>query len=128
MSPVSSYGAQPWKGGSSLWRVLGKTAIARHDHLLSESSGEELLVEDHIGSWADHMECADGLAGLEPAPSEGSIQPLPGLASYHEDDDMLYIGLDVHRLIRGSAVVGPVCRHCCATGSGLALSEDIAVL
>ncbi|XP_073320639.1 uncharacterized protein [Pagrus major] len=46
----------------------------------------------------DHMECADGLAGFERAPSEGASQPLPGLASYHEDDDMLDVGLDVHGL------------------------------
>ena len=54
-------------------RALGKTAIARHDPLLSElrdqasseSGGEELLVGDPVGSWADHMECADGLVGFE---------------------------------------------------------------
>ena len=87
-------------------RVLGKTAIARHDPLLSESrdlassesGGKELLVEDPVGCWADHMECVDGLPGFEPAPSEGTSQPIPGLASYHEDYDVLDIGLDVHGL------------------------------
>ena len=61
-------------------RVLEKTAIARHDPLLSElrdpvsseSGGEGMLVQDPVGSWADHMECADGLAGLELAPSKGA--------------------------------------------------------
>ena len=46
-------------------RVLGKTAVTQHgpllsemrDPALSEFGGEELLVGDPIGSWADHMEC-----------------------------------------------------------------------
>lgn len=87
-------------------RVLGRAATARHDPLLSESrdpassesGGEELSVEVPVGNWADHMECADRLAGCEPGPSEGLSRPQPELACFQEDDDVLDIGLDMHGL------------------------------
>ena len=87
-------------------KVLGKTAIAQMDPLLSESKdpassesgGEELLAEDPVPDWAEHMEASAGLAGFEAAPSEGASQPLPQLACYQDDDDVLDIGLDVHGL------------------------------
>lgn len=86
------------KDWSSLWREYWDKQPL-HDPLLSKSrepawsksGAEELLDEEPIGSRADHMEFADGLAGFEPSPSEGAIQPLLGLASYHENDDVLDI-------------------------------------
>ncbi|KAK0135181.1 Toll-like receptor 7 [Merluccius polli] len=86
--------------------VLGNKVIARSDPLLSESkdpasseSGdEELLVQDPVENWADHMESASGLAGSEPGPSVGAGQPLLELASYHDEEDMLDICLDLHDL------------------------------
>lgn len=81
-----------------------------------ESNCEEVLVEDPIGNWADHMECADGLAGCEPASSKGASQPLPELACFQEDYDVLDISLDIHGLWRMN---GRCCRRITAPAEGV---------
>ncbi|XP_025756432.1 uncharacterized protein LOC112842962 [Oreochromis niloticus] len=75
-------------------KVLGCSAVARHDPLLSESGApassesedEDFPVDVPAISWADHMEYVDGLADDEPEPCRSA------------DDDVLDIGLDIHGL------------------------------
>ena len=85
-------------------KLQAKTAVARHDPLFSElrdpasseSNVKELLVEVPADNWADHMESDEGLAESEPEPSESASQPQIGLSAFHDDNDMLDIGLDMH--------------------------------
>ncbi|XP_076746637.1 uncharacterized protein LOC112431703 [Maylandia zebra] len=90
-------------------RVLGRSAVARHDPLLSESGApassesedENFQVDVPAISWADHMEYVDGLAddGPEPCRSADGLQPgLKPASAPQEDDDVLDIGLDIHGL------------------------------
>lgn len=62
-------------------KVVGQT-VARQDPALSESDGEEFLVEVPAGIWADHMEFVDELAEIEPEPSESASQPQLELAAH----------------------------------------------
>lgn len=90
-------------------RVLGRSAVARHDPLLSESGApassesedEDFPVDVPAISWADHMEYVDGLADDEPEPCRSADGLQPGLkpaSAPQEDDDVLDIGLDIHGL------------------------------
>ncbi|CAI5667496.1 unnamed protein product [Oreochromis niloticus] len=88
-------------------KVLGRSAVARHDPLLSESGApassesedEDFPVDVPAISWADHMEYVDGLADDEPEPCRSADGLQPGLkpaSAPQEDDDVLDIGLDIH--------------------------------
>ncbi|GLD65401.1 uncharacterized protein AKAME5_001687100 [Lates japonicus] len=60
----------------------------------SESNSKDFLVKVPDGNWADHMEYVERLAIFEPF--ESASHPQPELATHHDDDDVLDIGLDIH--------------------------------
>lgn len=72
---------------------LGKTTVAQHDPILSESrepassESEEILVDVPTDNWADYMELVEGLAELKPEPSKSASQQQLGLAAHHDDNE-----------------------------------------
>lgn len=63
---------------------------------------EEILVDVPAGNWARLMELVEGLAKLEPEPSKSASQLQLGLATHHDDNDVLVFWM-MNRMGRGTA-------------------------